>query len=68
MTEQEKDEEISRLRQKVAQMEAWQARGEELIDAHYNGVLFSMGSWWADRPWRRRPDLVAYGWIPPKAN
>lgn len=65
MTEQEKDEEISKLRQKVAQMEAWQARGEELIAAHYHGVLFNMGSWWADRPWRRRDDLVAYGWTPP---
>lgn len=66
MTEQEKDEEISRLRQKVAQMEAWQASGEELIAADYNGVLFSMGLWWADRPWRRRPDLEAYGWTPPR--
>ena len=34
---------------------AWQAEGESLIEGKNNGVLFALGEWWADRPWRTKP-------------
>ena len=33
----------------------WQAEGESLIEGKNNGVLFALGEWWADRPWRTKP-------------
>ena len=30
----------------------WMTKGETLIEGKNNGVLFALGGWWADRPWR----------------
>ena len=29
----------------------WQEEGERLIEGK-GGLMFSLGAWWADRPWR----------------
>ena len=31
---------------------AWQAEGERLFEGGV-GLMFSLGEWWADRPWRK---------------
>lgn len=66
--ESEKDAEISALRARIAQLEAWQEKGEALIESNYNGWLFHVGSWWADRPWRHREGLVPNVLTPPESE
>jgi hypothetical protein len=46
--------ERDRLRGQVAQIEQWQAQGEQLLLSDRLGVAFRLGMWFADRPWRRR--------------
>ena len=58
----EQQAEISRLRMRVAELEQhimdverWQQDGEALMLQHNNlRVIFRLGSWWADRPWRTK--------------
>lgn len=48
-------DEAIRLRQQVAHVEAWRDSGEQIINQLAGrGALFSLGEWWADRPWRKR--------------
>lgn len=35
-------------------VEAWQREGEAKLSGTPLGVLFWLGGWWADRPWRER--------------
>lgn len=30
----------------------WKERGEALVSAHRNNLMFRLGVWWAERPWR----------------
>lgn len=34
-------------------LEAWMARGEQIVSEGRLFWLFRLGYWWADRPWRR---------------
>jgi hypothetical protein len=43
--------EITRLNAGVALIVKWQAEGEKLLEGK-GGLMFSLGAWWADRPWR----------------
>ena len=36
----------------IALVVKWQAEGERLIEGR-GGLMFSLGAWWADRPWRK---------------
>ena len=48
-------DEIERLQQRLEAVEAWQNKGATLLQALPSlSVLFSLGQWWADRPWRSR--------------
>lgn len=38
----------------VAQLSAWQEKGERLLNNSGFNAAFSLGYWWADRPWRKR--------------
>ena len=35
-------------------VEKWKAEGEGLFSGGGFAVAFSLGAWWADRPWRQR--------------
>lgn len=37
----------------IALVAEWQKEGERLIEGR-GGLMFSLGAWWADRPWRNR--------------
>ena len=47
-------DEIERLRAHIAEIEAWRNEGVALFDKYGVGLgaMFSLGKWWADRPWR----------------
>ena len=45
-------EEIECLMAELEAVKTWQAQGEALFVAKNKGFLFSLGEWWADRPWR----------------
>lgn len=48
---------IASLAGLVAELEKWHEEGERLIDRQAElSVMFRLGAWWADRPWRRRPN------------
>jgi cell shape-determining protein MreC len=50
--------EIERLRAHIAEIEAWQQKGEELIEPNNPWAdkpwttMFKVGKWWGERPWR----------------
>jgi len=46
--------EVDRLRTEAAVFAEWKAEGDELLADESSPVrgLFSLGVWWADRPWR----------------
>lgn len=46
--------ELDLLAAHVKRLEAWQQEGERLLGQSGIGAAFSLGSWWADRPWRDR--------------
>ena len=57
--------EVEQLRAHIAKLDAWQAKGEVIIAPAtqwgpggnvmvQSSVLFKLGAWWADRPWRVR--------------
>lgn len=46
--------EVAALRAELAAVTAWKEEGEKIFGGA-NGVLFSLGAWWADRPWRAAP-------------
>jgi hypothetical protein len=46
---------VSALENRIAVVELWQRDGEQKMSGHPVGVLFRLGEWWADRPWRLRP-------------
>lgn len=50
-------EEIERCHSRIAAIEAWQMRGETLLETHSFTIAFNLGAWWADRPWRKRPNV-----------
>lgn len=35
-------------------VDAWKSKGERLFNGCGLSVAFSIGVWWADRPWRQR--------------
>ena len=45
---------LERMVTYAKEVEAWMANGEKLFDKSGASVMFSLGSWWADRPWRNR--------------
>ena len=45
---------LERMVTYAQEVEAWRANGEKLFDKSGASVMFSLGSWWADRPWRNR--------------
>lgn len=42
---------VELLEQQIADIAKWQAEGEGLLEGK-GGLMFSLGVWWADRPWR----------------
>lgn len=55
--------EIERLRAHIAEIEKWKDEGERIIGPAaewgpggnvmvQSSVIFKLGAWWADRPWR----------------
>jgi hypothetical protein len=54
----DKDAEIARLTAQMDAVRKWQERGEALFNrVHSMPVLFRLGAWWADRPWRDVPRI-----------
>ena len=51
---QEAISEIERLNAHIEKVEAWQREGDALMGGKTIGTMFSLGAWWADRPWRVR--------------
>jgi len=47
--------ELESLSALVVELQAWQAQGEALLSKQGLSAAFSLGRWWADRPWRKRP-------------
>lgn len=48
---------IELLADHIRHLEAWQQRGEGIAGARGAGIIdlaFSLGGWWADRPWHNR--------------
>jgi hypothetical protein len=46
--------ELELLAAHIEKVEAWQREGEAMMDGKTPGAMFSLGAWWADRPWRER--------------
>lgn len=46
--------EIERLATHIQKVEDWHRKGDDLLNSKTQGALFTLGSWWADRPWRKR--------------
>ena len=46
--------ELESVKATLAAVIAWQQKGEHLITSNHRGVMFELGEWWADRPWRKR--------------
>lgn len=46
--------ELANLISMVQQLETWKAEGERLLCGDRFSSSFSLGQWWADRPWRNR--------------
>ena len=47
--------ELELLAAHIERLEAWQQRGHVVFrDNRPLGAMFNLGSWWADRPWRKR--------------
>jgi hypothetical protein len=51
--------EVNRLHARLAEIEAWQQKGEDLVDPASSwgecvpsSTMFKLGNWWANRPWR----------------
>lgn len=49
-------DEIVDLRSEIALLESWEREGEAIFEPYTKHVtsMFSLGAWWADRPWRKR--------------
>lgn len=50
---QETTNEIRYLYDFVINLGRWIDEGEDMMDKRYMGILFHLGEWWADRPWRK---------------
>ncbi len=52
--------ELDRLNGLVELLEAWQREGEAILSKNNISAAFTLGRWWADRPWRvrHRPESV----------
>jgi hypothetical protein len=46
--------ELELLSAHIEKVEAWQREGDAMLDGKTLGAMFSLGAWWADRPWRER--------------
>jgi hypothetical protein len=53
---QEAIAEIETLQAHVARIEEWQQKGEKEFRPERTTWHFRLGAWWADRPWRERPN------------
>ena len=47
-------DELELLAAHCERLELWQLEGEALFGQRGVGAAFSLGAWWADRPWRDR--------------
>ena len=45
--------ESKRLTAHASALEAWAAKGDRILGSGAFGAAFSLGAWWADRPWRK---------------
>jgi hypothetical protein len=36
-------------------LEQWAQRGNQIVDKLGWNIMFNLGLWWADRPWRIKP-------------
>jgi hypothetical protein len=54
-------DELESLARLMDELVAWQAEGETLLEKPGLSSAFSLGRWWADRPWRERPKRAAEG-------
>lgn len=43
-----------RLTEDAALILAWQQEGERILEEGKRSVMFRLGCWWADRPWRKQ--------------
>jgi hypothetical protein len=46
--------ELANLIAHAQAVEKWKVEGERLFGGGGLSVAFSLGAWWADRPWRQR--------------
>ena len=48
------EEELDKLRSRIAELEAWQEEGKKLFDNYSTGLsaMFGLGKWWGERPWK----------------
>ena len=46
--------ELANLIAHAQAVDKWKAKGERLFGGGGFAVAFSLGAWWADRPWRQR--------------
>jgi hypothetical protein len=50
----DRTEEIKQLVTDVNRANTWYELGRPLFDSNSFGAMFSLGAWWADRPWRNK--------------
>ena len=46
--------ELELLAAHIEKVETWQREGDAMMEGKTLGAMFSLGAWWADRPWRER--------------
>ena len=47
--------ELELLAAHIERLEVWRQKGDVVFrDNRQMGAMFNLGSWWADRPWRKR--------------
>ena len=51
--------EIELLQAHIEQLETWLQAGEKEFSPWRTSWHFRLGAWWADRPWRERPNVRA---------
>jgi hypothetical protein len=47
---------VAKLQDDMVRFEAWRQQGDALMANKKFGAMFSLGAWWADRPWRNTTD------------
>ena len=50
-------EQIAELKEYIKQLESWKYEGDRIFNGRGFSLMFLLGGWWADRPWRTTKNL-----------